>query len=75
MKWTFTEGHVYMQRHQGTKHFNVSGVIYHKFSHGVASYTLKGETVNVMLELSIYFHVNTVIANTCCDAQLSVIPC
>ena len=42
----------YMRRHQGAKveHFDVSNVIYHKFSHGV-SYTLNGENVNVMLEL------------------------
>ena len=41
-----------MQRHQGAKveHFDVSNVIYHKFSHGAVSYTLNGENVNVMLE-------------------------
>ena len=41
---TFTETHVYMQRHQGAKveHFDVNNVI---------SYTLNGENVNVMLEL------------------------
>ena len=44
-----------MRRHQGVKveHFDVSNVIYHKFSHGAASYMLNGEIVNVMLELSI----------------------
>ena len=38
--------------HQGAKveHFDVSNVIYHKFSHGAVSYTLNGENVNVMLE-------------------------
>ena len=43
-----------MRRHQGAKvqHFDVSNVIYHKFSHGVVSYTLSGKNVNVMLELS-----------------------
>ena len=48
---TLTETHVYMQRHQGAKveHFDVSNVIYHKFSHGAVSYTLNGENV-VMLE-------------------------
>ena len=48
-----TEAHVYMRRHQGAKvkHFDVSNVIYHKFSHGAVSYTLNGENVNVMLEL------------------------
>ena len=30
--------------------FSVSDVIYHKFSHGAASYTLSEENVNVMLE-------------------------
>ena len=29
---------------------SVSNVIYHKFSHGVAFYTLNGKNVNVMLE-------------------------
>ena len=32
------------------EHFGVSNVIYHKFSQGAVSYTLNGETVNVMLE-------------------------
>ena len=52
LKRTSTEAHVYMRRHQGTKvqHSDVSNVIYHKFSHGVVSYTLNGENVNVMLE-------------------------
>ena len=31
---------------------SVSDVIYHKFSHGAASYTLSEENVNVMLGLS-----------------------
>ena len=30
---------------------SVSNVIYHKFIHGAAFYTLNGENVNVMLEL------------------------
>ena len=52
---TLTETHVYMQGHQGEKveHFDVSNVIYHKFSHGAVSYTLNGENVNVMLESAI----------------------
>ena len=31
-----TQAHVYMQRHKDAKveHFDVSNVIYHKFSHG-----------------------------------------
>ena len=47
-----TEAHVYMRRHQGAKveHFDVSNVIYHKFSHGAISFMLNGENVNVMLE-------------------------
>ena len=32
---------------------SVSNVIYHKFSHGAAFYTLNGKNVNVMLEYSI----------------------
>ena len=52
LKRTSTEAHVYMRRHQGAKvdHFDVSNVIYHKFSHGAVSYTLNGENVNVKLE-------------------------
>ena len=43
-------------RHPGAKvkHFDVSNVIYHKFSYGAVSYTpitLNGENVNVILEL------------------------
>ena len=53
LMWTSTEAHVYMRRHQDAKvkHFNVSNVIYHKFSHGTVSYMLNGENVYVMLEL------------------------
>ena len=52
LKQMSTEAHVYMRRHQGVKvkHFDVSNVIYHKFSHGDVSCTLNGENVNVMLE-------------------------
>ena len=32
---------------------SVSNVIYHKFSHGAAFYTLNGNNVNVMLELGV----------------------
>ena len=51
LKQTSTEAHVYMLRHQGVdvKHFDVSNVIYHKFSHGTVSYTLNGENVNVII--------------------------
>ena len=33
---------------------NISNVIYHKFSHGAAFYTLNGKNVNVMLD----FHLS-----------------
>ena len=47
LKRTSTEAHVYMRRHHGAKvtHFDVSNVIYHKFSHGAVSYTLYGANV------------------------------
>ena len=53
LKRTSTEAHVYMRRHKGAKvdHFEVSNVIYHKFSYGAVSCTLNGENVNVKLEL------------------------
>ena len=52
LKRMSNEAHVYMRRHQDAKvkHFDVSNVIYHKFSHGTVSYTLNGENVNVVLE-------------------------
>ena len=55
LKRTSTHAHVYMQHHQDpkVKHFDVSNVIYHKFSHGAASYRLNGKNFNVMLEFSI----------------------
>ena len=55
LKQMSTEVHVYMGGHQGAKvkHFDVSNVIYHKFSHGAFSYTLNGENVNIMLEYQI----------------------
>ena len=34
---------------------SVSNVIYHKFSHGAAFYTLNGKNVNVMLEYLFIF--------------------
>ena len=54
LKQTSTEAHVYMRRHQDAKvkHFDVSNVIYHKFSHGAA--------VNVMLEYKIIHIARTV---------------
>ena len=55
-----TEAHFYMQHHQSPKckHFNVSDVIYHKFSHGAAFYILDGENINVMLEFIIFLAQN-----------------
>ena len=44
---------LYIRRHQGAKCARraiVTNVIYHKFSHGAAFYTLNGKNVNVMLE-------------------------
>ena len=35
---------------------SVSNVIYHKFSHGAAFYTLNGKNVNVMLEYMLNCH-------------------
>ena len=66
MKPTSTEAHVYTRRHQGAKveHFDFSNVIYHKFSHGAVSYTLKGEKVNVMLEFKIIDGVQGIIIIT-----------
>ena len=57
---------MYMRRHQGAKvkHFDFSNVIYHKFSHGAVSYTLKGEKVNVMLEFKITDGVQGIIIIT-----------
>ena len=62
---TSIEAHVYMRRHQGAKvkHFDVSNVIYHKFSHGAVSYTLNGENVNVMLEFVINHVANVKVFN------------
>ena len=38
---------------------SVSDMMYHKFSHGAAFYTLNGKSVNVILEFSIlYVHAN-----------------
>ena len=44
-----------MRRHQGVKveHFDVSNVIYHKFSLSPVSYTLSAKNVNVMLEYAL----------------------
>ena len=61
LKWTSTEAHVYMRRHQDAKvkHFDVSNVIYHRFSLGAVSYALSGEKVNVMLEFIIILNAQS----------------
>ena len=52
LKRMLIEAHVFMRRYQHAKvkHFDISNVVYHKFSHGAVSYTLSGENVNVLLE-------------------------
>ena len=47
---------------------SVSNVIYHKFSHGAAFYTLNVKNVNVMLELRNNFSLpyELTLSNTCC---------
>ena len=46
-----------MRRHQGAKvkYFDVSNVIYHKFSHGAVYYALNGENINDMLEFKVVY--------------------
>ena len=39
---------------------SVSNVIYHKFSHGAAFYTLNGKNVNVMLESILNFELKVI---------------
>ena len=48
---------------------SVSNVIYHKFSHGAAFYTLNGKNVNVMLEYIIHYSAKKV------KASIQVDPC
>ena len=36
------------------EHFDVSNMIYHKFSHGAAFYTLNGKNVDVILEFLLF---------------------
>ena len=73
LKRATTEAHVYMRRHQGAKveYFDVSNVIYYKFSQGAVSYTLNGENVNVMSELAIlmksYMVIHTRKKQNSCD--------
>ena len=42
-----------------------SNMIYHKFSHSAAFYTLNGKNVNVMLEFFLFL-----VENICCDPTL-----
>ena len=49
---------------------SVSNVIYHKFSHGAAFYTLNGKNVNVMLELTFFFKDGLKIAPYLMDPYL-----
>ena len=42
---------------------SVSNVIYQKFSHGAAFYSLNGKTVNVMLEFFLFFTVQKLMSN------------
>ena len=60
----WTEACVYMRHHQGAKvkHFDVSNVIYHKFSQGAISYMLNRENVNVMLEYYLIIFIQSIIA-------------
>ena len=39
---------------------SVGNVIYHKFSHGAAFYTLNGKNVNVMLEYSLFVFIRQI---------------
>ena len=41
---------------------SISNVIYHKFSHGAAFYTLNGKNVNLMLEYMISCHCRAAFA-------------
>ena len=50
---------------------SVSNVIYHKFSHGAAFYTLNGKNVNVMLEYKLLSR-NVGTSFTICEGILSI---
>ena len=52
---------------------SVSNVIYHKFSHGAAFYTLNGKNVNVMLEYN-FLHFYLVILLTYTFARATLFP-
>ena len=50
---------------------SVSNVIYHKFSHGAAFYTLNGKNVHVMLEYELQFGSNKGLLATMASVLLS----
>ena len=55
---------------------SISNMIYHKFSHGAASYMVNGKYVNVMLELSyIYLHEATLLMYFCFILTLLTYTC
>ena len=45
---------------------SVRNVIYHKFSHGAAFYTLNGKNVNAILEFGIIRELLSYFENVCC---------
>ena len=51
------------------EHFDVSNVIYHKFSHGAVFYTLIGENVNIMLEFLLKYVVQPQLNRHCVAIQ------
>ena len=51
---------------------SVSNVIYHKFSHGAAFYTLNGKNVNVMLEFVLLSAICFSISNVKSWSSMSV---
>ena len=53
---------------------SVSNVIYHKFSHGAAFYTLNGKNVNVMLEC-LFYHIHIKNEETHILSELFCITC
>ena len=53
---------------------SVSNVIYHKFSHGAAFYTLNGKNVNVMLEYIFSFQLSTLEEDFIYAAEFGDIP-
>ena len=54
---------------------SVSNVIYHKFSHGAAFYTLNEKNVNVMLEFCFIVHRRFVVHKLLCQTLWSANVC